>query len=248
MIGIIGGLGPYAGLDIARKIIDETVAKSDQEHLPLLLFSCPGLIPDRTAYLLDRTNENPARAIAAVLKQLEQAGATVAAIPSNTAHAAPIFSVIQDEMAQFGSQLKLLHIVHETVRFVEQNYPQSTVGVLSTASPESYGLYRELFMKKGFSVVEPESAQQDKVNSAIYDKDYGIKAQPEPVANKAREDLLMVMDELKKQGAQVIVLGCAELPLAIPERDHNGMAVVDPNRVLARALVHAVDPAKLRAL
>ena len=103
-------------------------------------------------------------------------------------------------------------------------------------------------MKKGFPIVEPEGAQKEKVNNAIYDKDYGIKAQPAPIANKAREDLLMAMDDLKKQGAQVIILGCAELPLAIPERDYNGMAVVDPNRILARALIQAVASDKLKAL
>jgi len=56
------------------------------------------------------------------------------------------------------------------------------------------------------------------------------------------------MDDLKKKGAQVIILGCAELPLAIPERDHNGMILIDPNRILARALVHSFAPDKLKAL
>lgn len=248
MIGIVGGLGPYAGLDITKKIIDETVASSDQEHLPLLLFSCPNLIPDRTAYLLDASNENPASAIVTILRKLEQAGATIAAIPSNTAHAQPIFSVIQEEMTQAGSRLQLLHIVHETVRFVRENYPDSTIGVLSTAGEQSYSQYREAFMTRDFPVVEPEGEQKEKVNNAIYDIEYGIKSQPVPVANKAREDLLMVMDDLKKQGAQIIILGCAELPLAIPEKDYNGMMVIDPNRILARALIHAMAPDKLKPL
>jgi aspartate racemase len=56
------------------------------------------------------------------------------------------------------------------------------------------------------------------------------------------------MDDLKKKGAQVIILGCAELPLAIPERDYNGMTIIDPNRILARALVYALAPDKLKPL
>ncbi|WP_293899304.1 aspartate/glutamate racemase family protein [Sphingobacterium sp. UBA5670] len=248
MIGIVGGLGPYGGLDIAKKIIDETAARSDQEHLPLLLFSCPNVIPDRTAYLLDKSNDNPGKAIAGILRKLEMAGATIAAVPSNTAHAEPIFSVVQDEMARTGSALKLLNIVHETVRFVDANYPEMTVGILSTTGEQICSLYREAFIRKGFIVVEPEGPQQEKVNNAIYDEDYGIKAQPVPIANKAREDLLLVVDDLKKKGAQVIILGCAELPLAIPERDYNGMIIIDPNRILARALVHAAAPDKLKPL
>ncbi|MDR0265252.1 MAG: amino acid racemase [Sphingobacterium sp.] len=248
MIGIVGGLGPYGGLDIAKKIIDETAARSDQEHLPLLLFSCPNVIPDRTAYLLDKSNDNPGKAIAGILRKLEVAGATIAAIPSNTAHAEPIFSVVQDEMARTGSAMKLLNIVHETVRFVDGNYPETTIGILSTAGEQICSLYREAFIRKGFIVVEPEGPQQEKVNNAIYDEDYGIKAQPIPIANKAREDLLLVVDDLKKKGAQVIILGCAELPLAIPERDYNGMIIIDPNRILARALVHEAAPDKLKPL
>ncbi|WP_294348765.1 amino acid racemase [uncultured Sphingobacterium sp.] len=248
MIGIVGGLGPYSGLDITKKIIDETAARSDQEHLPLLLFSCPHLIPDRKAYLLDTSNENPAKAIASVLRKLEIAGATIAAIPSNIVHAEPIFSFVKAEIARTGSALQLLHIVHETVQFVHENYPDTMVGVISTAGEQLYSLYRAAFIEKGFDVVTPEGTEQEKVNNAIYDAEYGIKAQPVPIANKAREDLLSAMDDLKKKGAQVIILGCAELPLAIPERDHNGMIIIDPNRILARALIRAVAPDKLKPL
>ncbi|MOA59943.1 Asp/Glu/Hydantoin racemase [compost metagenome] len=54
------------------------------------------------------------------------------------------------------------------------------------------------------------------------------------------------MDELKKGGAEIIVLGCTELPLALPENDHNGMTLIDPNRILARALIYAFSPGKLK--
>ena len=35
MIGVIGGMGPYAGIDLIKKILDMTKATSDQEHIPL---------------------------------------------------------------------------------------------------------------------------------------------------------------------------------------------------------------------
>ncbi len=43
-IGIVGGAGPYAGLDLAQKLLQQTKAKSDQDYLPTLLISTPGLI------------------------------------------------------------------------------------------------------------------------------------------------------------------------------------------------------------
>lgn len=72
MIGIIGGVGPLAGLDIVTKIIEETIATTDQEHLPVLLSSQPHRIADRTAYLLGQESENPAYAIAEIIQELEK--------------------------------------------------------------------------------------------------------------------------------------------------------------------------------
>ena len=51
-IGVVGGVGPYAGLDLAKKIFDNTEAQHDQEHLDVLLVNSPRLINDRTAYIL----------------------------------------------------------------------------------------------------------------------------------------------------------------------------------------------------
>ncbi|RPI41687.1 MAG: aspartate racemase, partial [Bacteroidetes bacterium] len=58
MIGIVGGMGPYAGLDLLRKIYDNTLAGSDQEHLDTILISLSSRIPDRTEYLLGKENLN----------------------------------------------------------------------------------------------------------------------------------------------------------------------------------------------
>ena len=38
VIGIIGGMGPMATADLFIKIIESTDAKTDQEHLHVLLF------------------------------------------------------------------------------------------------------------------------------------------------------------------------------------------------------------------
>jgi aspartate racemase len=58
-IGIVGGVGPYAGLDLNRKIFDNTVAKTDQEHLQVILFSFSADIPDRTKFLFRGFHEFP---------------------------------------------------------------------------------------------------------------------------------------------------------------------------------------------
>ena len=109
LIGIIGGVGPFAGLDLQRKILEQTVAAADQEHLPVISVSWPGPIADRTEYLLGRVPENPAYAILEQLRLLAAAGATVAGIPCNTAHAPAIFDVIRAGVA--AEDLSLIHIL-----------------------------------------------------------------------------------------------------------------------------------------
>ncbi|MCQ2444318.1 MAG: hypothetical protein MJ061_02330, partial [Mailhella sp.] len=46
-IGIVGGLGPFAGYDLVREIFRWTKASVDQDHLPRMLHSFPGWIPER---------------------------------------------------------------------------------------------------------------------------------------------------------------------------------------------------------
>ena len=97
-IGIVGGAGPYAGLDLAQKLLQQTMAKSDQDYLPTVLISTPELIEDRTNFLLGESKINPAYAIFSNLRDLEALGATVAGIACNTAHAPEIRNVFLENL------------------------------------------------------------------------------------------------------------------------------------------------------
>lgn len=83
-LGILGGMGPLATVDFMRKIIQSTPAGQDQAHIPMVVANVPQ-IPDRTQAILDAA-EDPFPALLQLLRQLEQAGATLFVIPCNTAH------------------------------------------------------------------------------------------------------------------------------------------------------------------
>lgn len=247
MIGIVGGAGPLAGVDVVKKIIEETTARTDQDHVPVMLLSIPETTPDRTQYLIGEEPRNPAYPIAELFLRLERAGATVAAIPCNTAHADAIFGVVHHQLKSAGSKLQLVHMITETHRHIQRNFPGKRVGVLSTTGTRRTGLYKQAFESAGFVIVEPEEQWQDRVHNAIYDRAYGIKTFSAPVKPFARQELISSMDHLIGLGAEVIVLGCTEIPLAILEDQYREVPLIDPNRILARALIRAVDPGKLRA-
>jgi len=250
MIGIVGGVGPYAGIDLLKKVYDNTIADSDQEHLDTALLSMSSSIKDRTAFLSGEISENPAFAIAEVLLKLESIGATVAGIPCNTAHSEGIYDVVADILKKRDSRLKLLNMIEETVSFIARNYAQvSAVGVLSTTGTYKSGVYSKALQQKNYKVVLPPMEMQEKlIHTAIYDAEYGIKAHSNPVHPQAVHNLHQGILYLKEQGAQAVILGCTEIPLAIPEKEAQGLTTIDPTGILARALIKNYQPQKLKQL
>ncbi len=250
MIGIVGGVGPYAGLDLARKVFDHTLAGSDQEHLPLILLSLPATIPDRTAYLLGEVAENPGRPLAAVIGRLATAGSTVAGIACNTAHAPAIYNQIVSQLQQQQVNIELLNLVAETIRFIKRHYPGSKkIGILSTTGSYRFGVYSEPLQQAGLQPIVPDTRIQEVlVHAAIYHPEYGIKAQTNPVHLQARAQLLQVAGELVRQGAELIIKGCTEIVLALPEEQLHGVPAVDPAVALARSLIRHFNPNKLKPL
>jgi len=248
IIGIVGGVGPLAGLDLQRKIVAQTVAGRDQDHLPVISVSWPGPIPDRTEYLLGQVAENPAYAIVEQLRLLADAGATVAGIPCNTAHAPAIFDVIRAGVAEFARPLRLLHMIDETAAHLAAHHPTlRVVGVLSTTGTWRTRLYPAALEPRGFRVVVPDEALQVRtIHPAIYDPDYGVKSAVRVTA-QARANLEQGIAALREQGAETIILGCTEMPLVFPERIFAGVPLIDPTLVLARALIREVDPSRLLA-
>ncbi len=248
MIGIVGGVGPYAGTDLLNKIFNNTQASTDQEHLDAILLSMSSKIEDRTEFLIGKVKDNPAHAIVEIVLKLESAGATVAGIPCNTAHSEKIFKVIQIELEKANSKIQVLNMIDETVSFIESQYPDvSKIGVLSTTGTYKSKLYATALESKGYQVIVPTlEIQENLIHPAIYHKTYGIKTMSNPIHAQARENLMLGISFLKDQDAEIAILGCTEIPLALKESTINDVIMVDPTNILARALIHKSNPLKLK--
>ena len=117
IIGIVGGVGPYAGLDLNRKIFDNTLTSgTDQDHLDVILFSAGKRVPDRTEYLLGREDVNPAGGLFEVLCALEAAGAALAGIACNTAHSERIIAPLKEMIEKAGLKIKLVDMIRRESR------------------------------------------------------------------------------------------------------------------------------------
>ncbi|MCF6297953.1 MAG: amino acid racemase [Flavobacteriaceae bacterium] len=250
MIGIVGGVGLYAGVDLLKKIYDNTIAKTDQDYLDTLLLSLSSKILDRTEYLLNKNLENPGYAIATVITNLYLAGATVVGIPCNTAHSKEIFGVVKSELKSKKQSIKLLSMIEETTTFISKNYPIITkVGILSTTGTFKSKIYNSSLEVNNYEVVLPPlNMQENIIHPAIYDPIYGIKSTSNSIHPQARENLLKGISSLKEQGAEIVILACTEIPLAITEKEINGLIIIDPTNILARAMLREYYPEKLKPL
>ncbi|TVQ67187.1 MAG: aspartate/glutamate racemase family protein [Balneolaceae bacterium] len=277
IIGIVGGMGPVAGVDLASRVISQTMAASDQDHLPMVLFSFPDEIGDRTEFILRQQaaaesssdskvspgaetspgsdpssdykanhEQNPADAIARILLNMERAGVTVAGMACNSAHSPVIFDRISEVLRENRSGLGLLHMIREVAWFMTYEFTGiRKVGIAGTTGTRAAGLY--LYLEQfGIEVQNTTDEEQEVLQSAIYHQEYGIKAASDGISPKAVEILTDTCRSLKNRGAEAIVFGCTEFPLAYRETTIEGLPVIDSTLVLARALVRAAAPGKLR--
>ena len=225
-IGIIGGMGPLATSDLFRKIIELTPASCDQDHIHVCI-DCNTSIPDRTRAILSG-GEDPVPQLVRSGLRLQGMGADLLVMPCNTAH------YFYDRLLPFFD-VPLLHMLRETAQELRR---QGVVraGILATDGTLQTGLYHRFLAEEGIEAIVPEGPFQAAVMEVIYD---GVKA------GKRKMDLASfrrTAESLFQKGAQTLVLGCTELPVAF---DWYSLAYphIDPTAVLAQAAVQHASAA-----
>lgn len=228
IIGVLGGLGPWATLDLFEKILTLTPAAKDQDHLRLIIDNNPK-IPDRSPAILGN-GEDPTPALIETAQNLERAGADFIVIPCNTAHF--FYDAVRRAVT-----IPVLHIMNEVAASAGDAVPGlRKVGVLATAATVQSRLYHDAFERVGVTVIGPDERGQNAVNRAIY----GVKAGR--MGPDVTRELTEVASALVSSGAQAIVLGCTELPFVLHDQDVT-VPLLDSNLILASAAVRAATVA-----
>lgn len=221
-LGVVGGLGPLATALFIELTVQMTDAANDQEHMDMVLFSTPST-PDRTAFLLGRIPDSPVPSMAAAGRRLAALGVHRIAIPCVTAHA------FHEELeAAIG--VPILHMVRDTARHLQEAGVR-TAGVAATDGTIAVGLFQRELAEVGIRAVVPSAASQRLVMSLIYDD---VKA-GRPADLDRFED---VSGELRRAGAEAIVLGCTELS-QVKREAGLGAGYLDAMEVLAAESVKA---------
>jgi len=225
VIGILGGMGPEATLDCFAKIIQNTPAQRDQDHLRVLIDNDPK-VPDRTAAILG-TGDSPVPILVQGCQALARAGADFIIIPCVSAH------VFLDQVrAQSG--LPVISIFDAVAESIKEKHPDiKAVGLLATTGTVRGGLFQKRLAQDGISTVVPGHQDQVRVMAAVYD----IKnSRPARSRQDITEDLVRVAEGLIARGAQGIIAGCTEIPLVLSQ-ELFAVPYFDSPLFLARAAI-----------
>ncbi len=227
-IGVLGGMGPMATVDLARAIVENTLAGCDQQHPPMIVDSNTR-IADRTAFLTGRSEEDPRPEIIKSIQRLEQAGAGCIVMPCNTAHA------FYDEISAAAAK-PVLHMPEETARWIAEHHPEEKeIGVLATQGTYAAGVYGDSLRKFGLAQVKPDDAGREEATRLIYD---GIKANNYDYDFSGYEQAIKAFK--RETGIKVIILGCTELSVAHAFHPIEGI-YADPLQIVARAAITLVN-------
>lgn len=197
LLGILGGMGPLATAHFYRRVIERTPAVVDQEHIPVLIWADPRM-PDRSTALLGE-GPSPLPWLTRGALGLQRAGASVVAIPCNTAHA-----YARDIASRTG--IEIVDMIAASLRDATASGAQR-VGLLATRGTRAARLYERAAVAHALEIVlVSEELQRDLVDPLIA----SIKSGRSDAASQM--DLLVA--ELEVLGAEAVILGCSELPLA----------------------------------
>lgn len=215
-------MGPVATSQLYNKIIsifqEKYNAKYDKDFPEIIIVSLP--IPNIVGKI-----ENEELAIAMLInavKRLEKAGSSFIVIPCNTIHA-------YIETLRQSIKIPILSIMEEVIALLkEKNF--LNVGLFSTEFTLKANLYSEGLNRIGVNLIKLNYKKQKLLTKLIMEILSGKLTQ----ANK--KILLNLINDIKNRGAEIIILGCTELPLLINQDDCD-IELINTIEVLAQASV-----------
>lgn len=220
-LGIIGGMGPFATLDLFKKILEVSQVDLDQEHLHILIDNNPQ-IPDRTTFLMG-SGENPYPFILESAKTLIKLNCSVLCMPCNTAH----YWAHQLKKDIDGKTLfiDMIETVKEYIYLKYGNKVKALImGTNGLVKSKIYDKYFESSM-----LIYPENSLQKEVMTIIK----FIKAGKTSEMIGVFKELLL---KLRQYKSDLLVAACTEIPIILPFIN-NDIEILDSNLLLAQKVV-----------
>jgi aspartate racemase len=204
-IGIIGGLSPESTVSYYLNITRSYVEKFGNYSYPDIIIYSVNL-EDYHAWRTDNRWDKIADHLVLITKKLKDAGADFCVIATNTMH--KVFHEVQSR-----SGIPLIHILVPVIEEIKNNELKK-VGLLGTKFTMSESFYKDELIASAILPIVPNSEQQEIIDQIIErELVQGI------LKDSSRKAYADIIDDLVKNGAEGIILGCTEIPLLITQKD-----------------------------
>jgi len=222
IVGILGGMGPEATVELMRRIVEKTPAKVDSDHIRCIVDQ-NAKVPSRPLSIQGKIS-SAAPALIDMGKRLQSYGADILCMPCNTAHF--YLPDIQKEVS-----IPFIDMLTCTAKHIQHAYPnEKRVGIASTTNTKDTGLYEERFSTLGIETVYPEPITQEKILNAIA----AVKAGN--ISQEIRDEMKNIVTDMREQGIYVVVIACTELSVICP----NDKGIVDALDCLVNEIIYQV--------
>lgn len=222
-LGLIGGTGPESTIEYYRLLIAKYREQADGNAPSLIINSVnlkqliewmnAGELPKVADYLSD------------AIDKLRRAGADLAALTANTPH------IVFDELRE-RSQIPLVSIVEATCDHAQAMGLRSAA-LFGTRFTMEAPFYPATFAGSNVKLVLPNAEEQNYIHEIYFGELLKDIFLPE-----TRVRLLAIADTMKaRDGVEAIILAGTELPLVIPDKEHNGMPLLDTTRIHVDRLI-----------
>lgn len=203
-VGILGGMGPLATVDLFAKIVENTPAVLDQDHLRIIIDNNPQIPPRVEAIMAE--GESPLPALAASARLLESAGADFIVMPCNTAH------YWLDEM-QAAVAIPIYSMINNAAAYMAAHHGDlaGRILLIATEATINMGLYQQAFARYGISLRLPDQDERKMIDKAVR----RVKA-GELATNPYLGDINAMLARHAAEGVAAVFAGCTEMPLLFP--------------------------------
>ncbi len=221
--GIIGGMGSKATAVFFERIVENTKALKDQDHLDAIIVNHSSL-PDRTEVILNKNDDVFLQAIEKDFRILEIANVENVAIPCNSAH------YFYDKMQDL-TDLKIINMVEETIKEIHLHYGEGTkVALLATDGTVRSGIYKKYADKYELDLLVPDIKAQQDIMDVIY---HNIKGHLD-LDSSLLEELIETF--IFEEKCSCVIIGCTELS-CITIKDELKVFTYDAMDVLVRKTI-----------
>ncbi|MEH2920058.1 aspartate/glutamate racemase family protein [Samsonia erythrinae] len=228
LIGVLGGMGPLATVDLLHKIVEETPASRDQDHVPVVVWNVPQ-VPDRQQALAG-TGESPLPMLLHAVRQLNRLSVSHIVVPCNTAH--HWFDALAET-----SDAPLVHMadatLHALTHAAEIKASPRKIGLIATHGTLNAGWYQQRFATR--LCAETVVPDEQEMATLFVPGCYAVKRGELSLGGQLLDRLAA---QLVARGAESLVLACTEVPPALHAVASRWRTIsIDPTRALAQACV-----------